>query len=66
METLIGHLKASKLAPGIERIIVPGEPEYEARAQNLASGTIPLLRTTYDAVAAHIDKWDLVIELPPA
>lgn len=66
METLIGHLKASKLAPGIERIIVPGEPEYEARARNLASGTIPLLRTTYDAVAAHIDKWDLGIELPPA
>jgi hypothetical protein len=24
------------------------------------------LRTTYGAVAAHIDKWDLGIELPPA
>ena len=47
-----------------ERIIVPGEPEYEARARNLASGTIPLLRTTYDAVAEHIDKWALGIELP--
>lgn len=66
METLSKQLRSSKLAPGVERIIIPGEPEYEARARNLANGTIPMLRTTYDNVQAHIDKWDLGIELPPA
>ncbi len=66
METLIEHLRASKLAPGIERIIVPGEPEYEARARNLESGTIPMLRNTYERVQAHIEEHDLGVKLPPA
>ena len=66
METLIGHLRASKLAAGVERIIVPGEPEYEARERNLASGTIPMLRNTYDRVKTHIEEQDLGIELPVA
>ena len=66
METLLGQLKDSKLAPGVERIIVPGGPEYEARARNLENGTIPMLRTTYDTVNSYIEKWNLGIGLSPA
>jgi LDH2 family malate/lactate/ureidoglycolate dehydrogenase len=41
MDEILGMLKASKPAPGVERVVVPGEPEAWREAENQALG-IPL------------------------
>jgi L-2-hydroxycarboxylate dehydrogenase (NAD+) len=51
VDALIDDVHASELAPGTERILVPGELEAERRAQRLADG-IPL----DDALVAELDE----------
>ncbi len=41
MEALIGYVKSSRLAPGVDRIVVPGEPEEIEREKRVREG-IPI------------------------
>jgi uncharacterized oxidoreductase len=57
IDTLIDDVHASGLAPGTERILVPGELEAERRADRLAHG-VPLddaLVDELDAIATSLD-----------
>jgi len=57
IDELIDDVHASELAPGTERIYVPGELEFERRAQRLRDG-IPLSRglvDELDGVATQLD-----------
>ena len=47
MDALIRDVHASQTAPGIERVMVPGEIEYRRRAERLANG-IPMMRGQLD------------------
>jgi LDH2 family malate/lactate/ureidoglycolate dehydrogenase len=49
-DALIRDVHASQPAPGVERVMVPGEIEYRRRAERLASG-IPLARGQLDDLA---------------
>lgn len=56
VDNLIHQMKSSKLAPGYERIYLPGEPEHEKRARYLKEG-IPMLSsviTDLIALAAEL------------
>jgi LDH2 family malate/lactate/ureidoglycolate dehydrogenase len=57
VDSLIDDVHASELAPGTERILVPGELEAERRAQRLVDG-VPLddaLVDELDAIATSLD-----------
>ena len=57
VDTLIDDVHASELAPGIGRILVPGEIEAERRVERLARG-VPLddaLVDELDAIATSLD-----------
>jgi len=56
MEEIIHKVKASKLAPGVARMVIPGEPETESKARRLREG-IPLsesLLTELNALARSV------------
>ena len=60
VDALIDDVHASELAPGTERILVPGELEADRRAQRLADG-IPL----DDALVAELDAIAATLDVPP-
>ena len=62
---LISQIRRSKPAHGQRGAIVPGDPEYDARERNLAKGTVPLLKTTYEGLAKLKKEWGLKTELEP-
>ena len=47
MDAMIRMVKASQLAPGVERMVIPGEPEVETKLRRLAEG-IPLANSVLD------------------
>jgi LDH2 family malate/lactate/ureidoglycolate dehydrogenase/quinol monooxygenase YgiN len=51
MDAMIRMVKSSKLAPGTERMIIPGEPETETRRRRSAQG-IPLAKSVLDQLNA--------------
>jgi LDH2 family malate/lactate/ureidoglycolate dehydrogenase/quinol monooxygenase YgiN len=51
MDAMIQMIRASKLAPGSERMIIPGEPELDARRQRSVDG-IPLATGVLDQLNA--------------
>ena len=51
MDEMIRMVKSSKLAPGVTRMIIPGEPEIEAKRRRIAEG-IPLATTVLDQLNA--------------
>ena len=56
MDEMISMVKASKLAPGVARMVIPGEPETESKARRLREG-IPLsesLLTELNALARSV------------
>jgi LDH2 family malate/lactate/ureidoglycolate dehydrogenase len=57
---LIDDVHASELAPGTERILVPGELEAERRAERLAHGI-----QLDDALVAELDDIAASLDLPP-
>jgi len=65
VDRLIDDVHASALAPGTDRILVPGELEAERRAHRLAHG-IPLsdaLVDELDTIAASLDCPSLTDEM---
>lgn len=63
MDAILGLLKASPPAPGLERILLPGEIEARYEARNREQG-IPLA----DEIAAQLAKLgeEVGVEFPPA
>jgi LDH2 family malate/lactate/ureidoglycolate dehydrogenase/quinol monooxygenase YgiN len=51
MDEMIRMVKSSKLAPGVTRMIIPGEPEIEAKRRRSVEG-IPLAATVLDQLNA--------------
>jgi LDH2 family malate/lactate/ureidoglycolate dehydrogenase/quinol monooxygenase YgiN len=51
MDAMIQMIRSSKLAPGVERVTIPGEPEMEAKRQRSAAG-IPLAIGVLDQLNA--------------
>jgi uncharacterized oxidoreductase len=51
MDAMIQMIRSSKLAPGVERMTIPGEPEMEAKRQRSAAG-IPLAIGVLDQLNA--------------
>jgi LDH2 family malate/lactate/ureidoglycolate dehydrogenase/quinol monooxygenase YgiN len=51
MDAMIGMIRSSKLAPGVRRMIIPGEPEVEAKRQRCIDG-IPLATGVLDQLNA--------------
>jgi LDH2 family malate/lactate/ureidoglycolate dehydrogenase len=47
MDAMIGMIRSSTLAPGTERMVIPGEPEMEARRRRSVDG-IPLATSLLD------------------
>ena len=45
------YVKASRLAHGVDEVLVPGEPESRARAERLANG-VPLQVDTWNSIVA--------------
>ncbi len=50
-ESLIEHVKSSRLAPGFEEILIPGEPEYRRALQVAAAG-----------IAIDDRTWEQIVE----
>ena len=51
MDVMIRMIRSSKLAPGVERMIIPGEPEVESSRQRSVDG-IPLATSVLDQLNA--------------
>lgn len=51
MDAMLRMIRASKLAPGVVRMIIPGEPELEAKLQRSVAG-IPLATGVLDQLNA--------------
>jgi LDH2 family malate/lactate/ureidoglycolate dehydrogenase/quinol monooxygenase YgiN len=51
MDAMIHMIRSSKLAPGVQRMIIPGEPEMEAKRQRCIDG-IPLATGVLDQLNA--------------
>jgi LDH2 family malate/lactate/ureidoglycolate dehydrogenase/quinol monooxygenase YgiN len=51
MDAMIRMIRSSKLAPGVERMIIPGEPELESSRQRSVDG-IPLATSVLDQLNA--------------
>jgi LDH2 family malate/lactate/ureidoglycolate dehydrogenase/quinol monooxygenase YgiN len=51
MDAMIRMVKSSKLAPGVERMVIPGEPELEVKGRRLSEG-IPLALGVLDQLNA--------------
>ena len=53
---LLEYVKSSRLAPGVEEILIPGEPEERMRAQRVSDG-IPIHPDTWDNVCGTAEKY---------
>jgi LDH2 family malate/lactate/ureidoglycolate dehydrogenase len=66
VDRLVDDVHASEVAPGFERVLVPGELEAERRAERLEHG-IPLpdeLVVELDQLATELDRPPLTTEVP--
>ena len=58
MDAMIREIKASEPAKGFNRVLLPGEPEFEAKNQRLKAG-IPLSHPVWQKLIAVKDKFGL-------
>lgn len=49
VEALVTHVKSSRTAPGVDEILVPGEPEFRTERERTLTG-IPIDETTWDKI----------------
>ena len=61
IDDFLEYLKSSKTRPGVEEILLPGDPEERSRTRRLAEG-IPLDDRTWEQVRALADELGLVLE----
>ena len=62
MDEFLQTLKATPTAPGHEKVIVPGEPEWETEQERLANG-IPLHEEVIDWYRATCNEMDIPFTL---
>lgn len=60
VEALLGHVKSSRLAPGFDEILAPGEPEFRSAQRKEADG-IEIDETTWE----HICQEGRILGLAP-
>lgn len=58
VESLIGHVKSSRLAPGFDQILFPGEVEF-AHARRKMSDGIDLEATTWQKICVEAQRFGL-------
>ncbi len=58
MDGRLGEIKAVPLAPGVQEVLVPGEPEARSRALRQQEG-IPIPEETWDKLVATGRKYGL-------
>lgn len=65
VEAMVGHVKSSRTMPGVEEILLPGEPEFRTERERARTG-IPIDDTTWEklcAAARHLGldpgAWEL-------
>ncbi|MCY4436764.1 MAG: Ldh family oxidoreductase [Chloroflexi bacterium] len=65
VEALVSHVKSSRTAPGVDEILVPGEPEFRTERERGQTG-IPIDDTTWEKLCAAArelglepDTWEL-------
>lgn len=51
VEALVGHVKSSRTATGVDEILLPGEPEFRAERERAQKG-IPIDDTTWEKICA--------------
>lgn len=61
VDDLVAATKAARKAPGVEEILVPGEPEWHTRAQRLAHG-LDLPEATWQRLVAAATRLGLRID----
>lgn len=64
MDTLIDRLKAVERQPGIDEILIPGEPEARLERERLAAGAIPLHPEIVAGINAAAEELEVDIRLP--
>lgn len=52
VEALVRHVKSSRAAPGVDEVLVPGEPEYRAERERARTG-IPIDDTTWQKLCGY-------------
>jgi LDH2 family malate/lactate/ureidoglycolate dehydrogenase len=60
VDDMIVAAKAARKAPGVEEILVPGEPEWRAREKNLREG-INVPETTWERIVASGAKFGVTV-----
>ena len=55
VESLLNHVRSSRLAPGFEEILIPGEPEAREKARRSAEG-IFVSEQTWNSIMAILDE----------
>ncbi len=63
LEGLITHVKSSRLAPGFDEILVPGEPEFR-NAQRVERDGIEVDETTWSTICEEAGYLGLKLEAP--
>ena len=58
LESLIGHIKSSTLAPGFDEILLPGEPEFRS-ARRIEKAGIEVDETTWERICEEGRRFGL-------
>lgn len=61
VRSFLEGIKAVPAAPGVEEILVPGEPEYRSRQQRLATG-VPIPETILTQLQEWAEKLHVSVE----
>lgn len=61
----VDFVAAAKPAPGVARVLVPGEPERIARAERLANG-VPIPQDAWEAIKATARRFGVADDRAPA
>jgi LDH2 family malate/lactate/ureidoglycolate dehydrogenase len=63
VDRMIDDIKSSELAEDSRGVMISGEPEMKARAENLAAGSVPILPSTLRGLQRYTDEAKLETRL---
>jgi uncharacterized oxidoreductase len=58
VEDLVGHVKSSRTAPGVDEVLLPGEPEFRTERERAQTG-IPIDDTSWEKLCVFARQIDL-------
>lgn len=62
MDKLVDDLTGADLIDQSGRVVIPGSFEYEARDRNVAKGTVPIIRETYEKILKFSEDYGIAID----